>query len=123
MSLSGRYWRYIRRWFYTTSSVESCGKNSCLVYLSKGRRNDCNTRFCNNPVLESDGIIRLFDDAEVNLFQQIINIISRSGQINRFGQIKAENSHQRFCINDIPAGKQVYIIRALGHDVNKLFAC
>ena len=42
-----------------------------------------------------------------------------NGEINRFGKIQTEDSHDGFCINDISAGNQIEIVLELRDRINK----
>lgn len=54
--------------------------------------------------------IELFDDVSIKCSKNIINIaVSVDVQVDRFGKIKAENTHDRFGIDYISSGYQIKI--------------
>ena len=60
--------------------------------------------------------IELFDDVSIKCSKNVINIaVGVDVQVDRFGKIKAENTHDGFCIDDISAGDQIEIIVKFGN--------
>ena len=66
--------------------------------------------------------IELFDDVSIKCSKNVINIaVGVDVQVDRFGKIKAENTHDWFGIYNISSGYSIEIIIIFCDSVNEWF--
>ena len=66
--------------------------------------------------------IELFDDVSIKCSKNIINIaVSVDVQVDRFGKVEAEDSHDGFCVDYVSSGYQIEIKIEFGNVVDERF--
>ena len=66
--------------------------------------------------------IELFDDVSIKCSKNVINIaVSVDVQVDRFGKVEAEDSHDGFCVDYVSSGYQIEIKIEFGNVVDERF--
>ena len=66
--------------------------------------------------------IELFDDVSIKCSKNVINIaVSVDVQVDRFGKVEAEDSHDGFCVDYVSSGYQIKIKIEFGNVVDERF--
>ena len=66
--------------------------------------------------------IELFDDVSIKCSKNVINIaVSVDVQVDRFGKVETEDSHDGFCVDYVSSGYQIEIKIEFGNVVDERF--
>src|SRR5699024_1855095 len=64
---------------------------------------------------------RLFDDKGLDFLDESVAAVRVNVQLDRLGEIQAENAHNGFGVDCITPGNQVNVEVIFAHDVDELF--